>query len=274
MSYSTCTHVLEIEVGNIVLIPASRSDALETSADIVVSLGVKIDLTNPVSWSGKKSDVTTALMVPEAEYLYINWPDMDVPHRLTRPWWEAFMTWLHSFEEPTTIVMHCHGGHGRTGTALAIILGLIYEEEGNFDDIKNLEDIVKWVQTNYCDHAIETYSQVDYISKILGKEQKGWVKYTPPKPKSVHTPYYPPTSPTSPRLPQQSNATLFDNQNYLTGVLTGKPIGSEYDTDEDDEAVETEMLKAYGYELDEEGNWIDVLHPADGDDDGLLTKGQ
>jgi protein-tyrosine phosphatase len=69
----------------------------------------------------------------------------------------------------------CQGGHGRTGTALAILgclLGVIPEGA----------DPVVWVREHYCLEAVETSKQISYIEKITERKVKatassGWGQY-------------------------------------------------------------------------------------------------
>jgi protein-tyrosine phosphatase len=61
------------------------------------------------------------------------------------------------------VVVMCVGGHGRTGTALAILgclLGFIPEDM----------DPVTWVRKHYCEEAVESHAQLDYIERITGRK--------------------------------------------------------------------------------------------------------
>ena len=53
------------------------------------------------------------------------------------------------------LVVFCVGGHGRTGTAVAsmLVVGLNY----------TAKDAITWVRTNYCEKAIESKGQEEYI---------------------------------------------------------------------------------------------------------------
>jgi hypothetical protein len=63
------------------------------------------------------------------------------------------------------VLVCCVGGHGRTGTALSILGGLL-----NF--IPKKEDPIDWIRRIYCKEAVETKVQQDYIYEILGYEFK------------------------------------------------------------------------------------------------------
>ena len=57
--------------------------------------------------------------------------------------------------------MYCFGGHGRTGTVLSVLAcltGII--EEGTCP--------VAWLRNHYCDRAVESDEQADYIEAMTG----------------------------------------------------------------------------------------------------------
>lgn len=54
--------------------------------------------------------------------------------------------------------IHCWAGHGRTGTALAILAHLT--------GICRREDPVLWVRDQYCGDVIETREQIDYLKSL------------------------------------------------------------------------------------------------------------
>jgi len=90
-----------------------------------------------------------------------DWIDGSVP-RLGRYFWQCLLDDIERLAEKEgglDLLIMCQGGHGRTGTALAIICclwGLIPEER----------DPVEWVREKYCERAVETECQIDYIEKV------------------------------------------------------------------------------------------------------------
>ena len=105
---------------------------------------------------------------PEVAEIIIDWPDMGV---ISAPklWWEMLIKRIenaaHKEKKKLSVLVHCIGGHGRTGTALAImgcLLGLIPENKCP----------VEFIRKNYCQNAIETYPQIDYIERITGRTIK------------------------------------------------------------------------------------------------------
>ena len=60
------------------------------------------------------------------------------------------------------IGVKCDGGHGRTGTVLAIYAALLL----------NVKKPISFVRDVYCRNAVETEKQVEYIAKITGHKEK------------------------------------------------------------------------------------------------------
>jgi hypothetical protein len=94
----------------------------------------------------------------DCSVIRIQWVDGGVP-TLSPLFWHKLADWLET--QGKTVIVTCMGGHGRTGTALAILAG-IYRLHGT-------SDIGEWVRSRHCSHAIETTSQVDYIEEVLGE---------------------------------------------------------------------------------------------------------
>ncbi len=89
----------------------------------------------------------------------IDWPDMSIP-AIDKPRWDALVKMLVQTRRP--IFMGCGAGHGRTGTALVIVgclTGVIPKDV----------DPVTWVRERYCPQAVESSSQVSYITLITGR---------------------------------------------------------------------------------------------------------
>jgi hypothetical protein len=86
----------------------------------------------------------------------IMWDDFGVPF-LDKAWWQLLYETIKSWPERKDVVIHCLGGHGRTGTALAILAGL----NGDPDPVKMLREV-------YCKKIVESQSQIAYIEKMTG----------------------------------------------------------------------------------------------------------
>lgn len=95
-------------------------------------------------------------------FLAIDWPDGSTPN-LGAKWWETFVIELAKLEGD--VVFYCYGGHGRTGTAAAIISELagLTPKKG---------DPVNWLRSIYCEKAVESNSQLDYFEHVTGRTTK------------------------------------------------------------------------------------------------------
>lgn len=89
----------------------------------------------------------------------IDWPDFGVPP-LPREFWQALAARLKG--ERGKLFIGCTAGHGRTGTALAIL--------GYFWGLTKTP--IAWVREVYSPMAVETEGQVEYVAQITGVKEK------------------------------------------------------------------------------------------------------
>lgn len=90
----------------------------------------------------------------------IDWPDFGIPTDVGREFWLALVEDIKRLGIKT-ISTQCVGGHGRTGVQLAILahmLGAIEKPDAY--------SLIKWVQSNYCHHAVETSGQQRYVAEM------------------------------------------------------------------------------------------------------------
>ncbi len=109
----------------------------------------------------------------------LEWRDYGIPNLDLLDWKAIVGAWLAS-KKP--LLAFCQGGHGRTGTALAIIIGILGLSTTP----------VRTVRKAYCLEAIETVEQTRYVAKITGlpsEEElikpawdKTWMSYKYKKP--------------------------------------------------------------------------------------------
>lgn len=88
----------------------------------------------------------------------IEWPDCGIP-AMSAEWWDELARALRGIKG--NIGLCCMGGHGRTGTMLAILAVKLGK-------VKKGSCPVDWVRTRYCKKAAETDSQLDYIERVTG----------------------------------------------------------------------------------------------------------
>lgn len=89
----------------------------------------------------------------------VNWRDYGLPYLPDSHVLAAADHGLQMAREGKIVEIGCMGGHGRTGTFMAIML-----LRAGFDG--TADEAIKWVHTNYCKEAIEGGDQEWYIAKI------------------------------------------------------------------------------------------------------------
>lgn len=89
--------------------------------------------------------------------IVVDWPDYGIP-TLDRRWWARLNVALRKITGD--VIVHCVGGHGRTGTAASILAAM----NGWCGD----QCPVTWLRANYCRNVVECQEQCDYIAKMTG----------------------------------------------------------------------------------------------------------
>jgi hypothetical protein len=87
--------------------------------------------------------------------IQLDWPDYGVIN-LPREFWVKLLTYLEENEKKMLVM--CTGGHGRTGTALAVMMTMALEYTP--------EMAINWIHRHYCKEAIETSGQKEYIYRM------------------------------------------------------------------------------------------------------------
>jgi hypothetical protein len=96
--------------------------------------------------------------IAEVTHIKIDWPDYGVP-MVGKNGWEALVKDLENINGK--VIVACTGGHGRTGTTLAIIGYLSGRWDKAINPIRHLRGI-------YCDKAVESYEQREYVYEMTG----------------------------------------------------------------------------------------------------------
>lgn len=87
--------------------------------------------------------------------LQMDWPDYGVI-KLPREFWIELFHYLR--DNNFRMLVFCQGGHGRTGTAIAVMLCIALGY--------NPKQAIEWVRRNYCTEAIETHAQELYVYEM------------------------------------------------------------------------------------------------------------
>lgn len=143
-------------------------------------------------------------------FIEIEWPDMRTP-RVPPAFWTSLVEDIRAKDQIRTVQAQCMGGHGRTGTALAIFLGLL--RPSAYDTV---DAVVKDLRMLYCEKAVETADQFEYIARATGKPYDGRVG-----PSKHYSTGYSGTS-YNQGYPQQGLFTgLFDTEEHTPGDSFG-----------------------------------------------------
>ena len=124
--------------------------------------GVLLDLDDRVKplveVTGFSQEIRDRIMAPAQHTVKIDWPDFGVPS-LDRDFWIRLTEALLDFKKD--VLVACFSGHGRTGSCLSIIAGLL-----------GFTDPVAMVRSVLCSRCIETPRQMDYVARITGLDLK------------------------------------------------------------------------------------------------------
>lgn len=132
--------------------------------DLVISLAQ--NLTDPpitFQQGAEKLIDPSALLLPQAPTIDIAWTDGGAPWQLDQDFWIALIKELARLKG--NVLIHCFGGHGRTGTALAALVGLM--ADAGFKMPTEIPCVVSWVREHYNPYAVETLIQLRYLNNLL-----------------------------------------------------------------------------------------------------------
>lgn len=95
-------------------------------------------------------------------FVSLDWPDFSIP-KVSKYFWYALVDDIHE-HNIKVISTQCAGGHGRTGTQLAILAHLLLPTEQH--TWKDAGELIDWVREQHCVHAVEAKSQQEYIAEV------------------------------------------------------------------------------------------------------------
>lgn len=90
-------------------------------------------------------------------FISIDWPDFSIINFTKKDWLEL-IDYMLNFKN---VYIYCNGGHGRTGTAFAIIYSLL----------TNCQTPIKTIKELICEKCIESLEQIQYIQQITGTNE-------------------------------------------------------------------------------------------------------
>jgi len=91
--------------------------------------------------------------------------DLGIPSIGKVKYFEQVLTVMHSYlQDKQNVHVNCFGGHGRTGLLLGCYLGKYFKDLVESDPVKYLRSV-------YCDLAVETFTQHDFIADYTGTKE-------------------------------------------------------------------------------------------------------
>ena len=135
-------------------------------SDINVAAGWEFDLLINCTGRSIGSSVVIPLLptclkmlkrwVKRENEMVIDWPDMSTP-ALPREFWVELARQIR--KRRMKVCVFCMGGHGRTGTALSILIGLLTGQAA--------QEAIGEVRSKHCRKAVETHAQTRYVESML-----------------------------------------------------------------------------------------------------------
>jgi hypothetical protein len=101
-------------------------------------------------------------------------PDMKTPNDFEQ--FDNLINWIQDkVEEGKTVHVGCLGGHGRTGMVLS---ALVFKMMG-------IEDAITYVRENYCEEAVETLGQTQWLNAHYGIKKVQLASHSNPSKSSL-----------------------------------------------------------------------------------------
>jgi Protein-tyrosine phosphatase len=177
---------------------ANKSAAVETDKEKAFRMGLQ-KLKATTQWAYNR--------------IHIDWRDGGIPSYPVA-FWTQLADLIRANKNAGPVFIHCMGGHGRTGTAAAILSHIFGFSAGACP--------ITFLRKKYCESAVETKAQVWYVGTMTGLEldvegSNAWTSYNNTQPVQ-----------SQPLWPTGDTATNESGQSSLTGksivVTTPKEV--------------------------------------------------
>lgn len=135
------------------------SDYYYKDKDLVVSFNNESEITpvqlNPLAQRLLPKSKFPKMYQESVPMITLKWADYDIPPVS----FEFFKDLVRAMKtKKMKVLIYCLAGHGRTGTGMAAIL-----HAAGFSKANPKANIVQWIRKKYCNRAIETNSQIDWL---------------------------------------------------------------------------------------------------------------
>lgn len=158
--------------------------------------------------------------------IMVPWADMSAP-KVEPEFWRSLNKYIKD-SNYTKVCFHCQAGHGRTGTALA---AMIVANVGY-----TVEDAVLYVREEYCEEAVESYTQMAYLRLLdeyyNGNKFEGNINDSEVKPSMVYKSKY------LDNKPYSSYWSKKDDDDNTKNIVSGmNEMGVEIEDDEEENKI-------------------------------------
>lgn len=160
-NYKTCKHVHQpLDINGVTVMGSAARDVKEHDYEIVqYGIYASQDWKPDILLTPGFTPVWVQDTALQINSVHLDWPDYKTP-LLPIELVKQVLTWgLETAASGSGVEVGCMGGHGRTGTMLGLF-GVI----SGMNPVEACENV--W--NNYCEHAIESEEQVEYIGEMYG----------------------------------------------------------------------------------------------------------
>lgn len=99
-------------------------------------------------------------LLPPPEFVDIEWADFGITSNAGYDFWRGMADAIAAEAAVKHVLVCCSGGHGRTGSFLSIVYGML-------NNITDGDKAIAHIRGNYCERAVETDAQEQYIRDVL-----------------------------------------------------------------------------------------------------------
>lgn len=129
--------------------------------DLIIDLANAV--TSKVEGTNLRGQIKKFIEPKQAQILHLGWPDYGTL-KWERGDFESLLAAIEG-DQLESVFVCCMGGHGRTGTMMAILAGIS-------GAVPDGACPVEWLRKLYCEKVVESDEQLDYVERITGLRVK------------------------------------------------------------------------------------------------------